>query len=344
MRVFVGLSGGVDSSVAAALLKRQGYQVVGVYMKNWTMDIANVRCPWEKDYESARAVASNLNIELKVYDLEKQYKARVVDYMTEAYKKGLTPNPDIMCNQDIKFKIFLDKCFEDGAEKIATGHYARIKNGKLRKAIDEGKDQTYFLYRICEKAIQKTLFPIGEYKKTEVRNLAKKFDLPSANRPDSQGLCFVGKVPIRDFLSQYIKTKKGDILDENGKKIGEHNGAFFFTIGQRHGLGIGGGKPYFVYKMDAKKNIVYVTTNEGSELLNSDEFTIKDCIWAKQPSLNKSYMVKVRYRTKAINGKILSKKGGKYKIKLDKKERAISPGQSAVFYDGDIVMGGGVII
>jgi tRNA-specific 2-thiouridylase len=343
-KVFVGLSGGVDSSVTAALLKEQGYKVTGVYMKNWTQDIANIRCPWEKDYESARSVASNLNIDLKVYDLERAYKDKVVNYMTETYKKGLTPNPDIMCNQEIKFKVFLDKCLEDGAQKIATGHYARTKDGKLKRAIDEDKDQTYFLYRICKKAIQKTLFPVGDYKKTEVRKLAKEFGLPTYDRPDSQGLCFVGKVPIRDFLGQYIKFKPGDIVDEENKVVGKHQGAFFYTIGQRHGLGVGGGKPYFVYKTDVKKNIVYVTTDEKSDLLNSDEFTITDCVWAKQPLLNKDYMIKVRYRSKAKSGKILRKKDGQYQIKLAKKERAITPGQSAVFYEGSLVVGGGVII
>lgn len=344
MRVFVGLSGGVDSSVAAALLKEQGYRVTGVYMKNWTQDIANTRCPWKKDYESARAVASYLGIDLRIYDFEKAYKDKVVEHMVDTYKQGLTPNPDIMCNQEIKFKVFLDKCLEDGAEKVATGHYARIKYGKLKKALDEDKDQTYFLYRIAKDSLDKVLFPIGDYEKTEVRNLAKKFSLPTANRSDSQGLCFVGKVPIKDFLSQYIKPKTGDILNEDGQKIGEHDGAYFYTIGQRHGLGVGGGKPYFVYKTDVKKNIVYVTTDEESELLNINEFIITDCVWTEQPLLNKDYMIKVRYRTKAKSGKILSKESGKYQIKLKEKERAVTSGQSAVFYDKNLVVGGGIIL
>lgn len=342
-KVFVGLSGGVDSSVAAALLKKQGHEVVGVYMKNWTSDIKGIKCPWEQDYQSARMVASYLGIKFKVYDFEEDYRKKVVDYMVSSYKKGLTPNPDIMCNQEIKFKVFFEKCLNEGADKIATGHYAKIRNGQLEKAVDLIKDQTYFLYRISDKSSKKILFPIGDYEKREIRKLAKEFGLPTYDRPDSQGLCFVGKVPIRDFLGQYIKLRPGDIVDEKDNKLGEHQGAFFYTIGQRHGLGIGGGKPYFVYAIDAKKNILRVTLDQNSDLLNKHSFSIADARWWIKPEMNKKYEIRVRYRSKPIKGIISKITNSKYYIKLDKKEKAISPGQSAVLYDGDLVIGGGII-
>ena len=346
-KVFVGLSGGGDSSVGAAVLVEQGYDVTGVFMKNWSHDVAGHHCPWKEDLVSARSVAAHLNIELKVYDFEKQYFEAVTKYMLETYKKGLTPNPDIMCNQEIKFKVFLEKCLSEGADMIATGHYAILKKGQLKTAKDESKDQTYFLYRMDPSIASKVLFPIGEYEKTEVRKLARKHNLTTAERTDSQGLCFVGNVPMKDFLSEFIKPKKGDIVNENGDVVGQHDGAFSYTIGQRHGLGIGGGQPYFVYKIDTKANRVFVTTNEESELLNSKEFIIEDCVWwekniAKASRINAE--VKVRYRSKSIPCEVIKLTDDKYKIELVKAERAITPGQSAVLYSGDIVIGGGIIV
>jgi tRNA-specific 2-thiouridylase len=343
VKVFIGLSGGVDSSVAAALLVEQGYDVVGVYMKNWSKSVAGHNCPWKEDLASARSVAAHLKIPLRVYDFEKQYFESVTNYMIDAYKKGITPNPDVMCNQEIKFKVFLERCLDEGADAIATGHYAVMDSGEMKIATDPSKDQTYFLYRMNPKAASKVIFPLGKYKKSEVRELAKKHNLPTASRPDSMGLCFVGNVPMKDFLGEFIKSEKGEIIDDAGNHVGYHEGAFAYTIGQRHGLNIGGGKPYFVYKIDTKKNIVFVTTNDESELLNKSEFEIDDCIWWQNPeSLN--LKVKVRYRSEAIECKLQKSKDSKYLVKLNKKERAITPGQSAVFYSDDLVVGGGIIL
>lgn len=363
-RVFVGLSGGVDSAVAAALLVEAGNNVTGVYMKNWSRNVGAHQCPWKQDLASARSVAAHLQIPFKIYDFEKEYYESVTKYMLDTYKKGQTPNPDVMCNQKIKFDTFYTKCLNEGAEKIATGHYAKIEKGKLITGEDESKDQTYFLYRINPKIAKNIMFPIGNCKKTEIRELAKQFSLPNYDRPDSQGLCFVGNIPMRDFLGEFIKTKKGDIMDEKNNKIGEHNGAFTFTIGQRHGLGIGGGQPYFVYKIDTNKNTVYVTTDENSKLLNKSEFQISDCVWWQKPNDLTNLTVKVRYRSQAIactiapvilSGSEESVQNNKEKdpstksqdytlnISLSKPERAITPGQSAVLYQEDLVIGGGII-
>ena len=343
-KVFVGLSGGVDSAVTAALLKKEGYEVTGIFMKNWSRDIAGNHCPWKDDLNSARSVAAHLDIELKIYDFEKDYFELVTKYMVETYEKGLTPNPDIICNQEIKFRVFFDKCIRDGADYIATGHYAKIKKGKLYIAEDTNKDQTYFLYRMNQDVATKVLMPLGEYKKPEVRNLATKFNLPNHSRADSQGLCFVGNVTMKDFLSEFIEPKKGDIVSDIGEVIGAHMGAFGFTIGQRHGLGIGGGKPYYVYKIDAVKNKVYVTDKPESELLEKKEFRIADCVWwVDKYKVPTKLSVKVRYRSKSIPCDLLDLGKGFYNVKLKKLERAITPGQSAVFYKNDRVIGGGII-
>ncbi|QQS26763.1 tRNA 2-thiouridine(34) synthase MnmA [bacterium] len=206
--VYVGLSGGVDSSVTAALLLEQGHHVVGAYMKNWTQDIAGNQCPWEDDLRSAKSVAAHLGIELKVFDLQEEYRQRVVDVMVQAYARGLTPNPDILCNEDIKFSLFYNLCRADGADFVATGHYARMLEGRLMQAIDKKKDQTYFLYRMPTQSARQVLFPLGEYEKTEVRGLAKKYGLPTANRRESMGLCFVGKVPLKDFLGEFMDLQR----------------------------------------------------------------------------------------------------------------------------------------
>ncbi len=341
--VYVGLSGGVDSSVAAALLKQQGYAVVGVYMQNWTQDVAGVICPWKEDLADAKSVAVRLGMPFKVFNFEREYKQKVVDYMITEYQAGRTPNPDIMCNQEIKFKLFLETAIEDGADLIATGHYARAADGELLKPKDKLKDQTYFLYRVTEEALRRTLMPIGEYEKPQIRELAAKFDLPTATKPDSQGICFVGEVGLVDFLRQYIKPNPGPVKTTDGVVIGEHAGAAFYTLGQRHGLAIGGGKPFWVVGKDVAVNTVYVTTEPQDLALFTDEFTIEDAHWINhQPEAGQTYQVLTRYRGNLINCTVERVTAG-YLIKMTRTERAVTPGQSAVIYDGDTVLGGGII-
>lgn len=346
-KVFVGLSGGVDSSVTAFLLKERGFDVVGVFMKNWSKDLPGFPCPWKEDYQDAKRVAVQLKIPFKMYDFEKQYKNKVVDYMVNEYKSGRTPNPDIMCNQEVKFKLFLDTAVSEGADMIATGHYARVDGGKLKTAKDAAKDQTYFLYRVNQKSLNRVLMPIGEFEsKEKIRQIAHEQGLVTAKKKDSQGICFVGKVGIREFLEHELGPQQpGKVIDESGKTVGEHDGTIYYTIGQRHGLDIGGGLPYYVTGKDVKRNEVYVTTALNDDKLWRDQFTITDINWInKQPDLSMSYQVRTRYRAPRINCKL--KKDGPtiLTIKCDEDIRAITAGQSAVLYDGDQVLGGGVII
>jgi tRNA-specific 2-thiouridylase len=343
--VYVGLSGGVDSSVAAALLKQQGYNVVGVYMKNWTQDLPGLPCPWKDDFQDAKRVAVQLGIDFKVYDFQKQYQQKVVEYMLEGFRAGLTPNPDIMCNQEIKFKLFLDVAFNDGADLIATGHYARTKNGRLFTAKDANKDQTYFLYRVKKEALRRTIFPLGDLTKPEVRQLAKKFKLATADKKESMGICFVGKVGIKDFLKQYISEKPGPIINQKQEIIGQHDGATFYTIGQRHGLEVGGGLPYYVVGKDMKKNEVYVTTDLQDERLWSNSINLTSVHWiGDEPKTEQKLVVRTRHRSKLIPLKTLKQvKGSNWTAKLGEEVRALTPGQSAVFYSGEECLGGGIV-
>ena len=344
MKVFVGLSGGVDSAVSAALLQAAGHDVVGVFMKNWSGVTAGVECPWADDWASARQVAAHLGIPLKLYDFEDRYRATVGQYLIDTYRAGLTPNPDIMCNDEIKFKAFLDQCLDEGADMIATGHYARIRDGnQLLRGADPAKDQSYFLYRVPDEALARSLFPLGELTKTEVRRQARKLKLPNAARPDSQGICFVGPVPMKDFLHEFIDYAEGEIQDERGRVVGRHDGVFFYTIGQRHGLGVGGGAPYFVYDKDVAGNILRVTTDEQSPVLNKSTFTIDNCVWHEQPAADREYDIQVRYRSRPIAGHLKPAGNSRHEITLAKPERAIAPGQSAVAYDAERVIGGGII-
>ncbi len=360
--VFVGLSGGVDSSVSAALLKRQGYNVIGVYMKNWSRDLPGMPCPWQDDYQDAKRVAVQLGIGFKVYDFQKDYQQRVVDYMIDGFKKGLTPNPDVMCNQEIKFKLFLDTALEDGADMVATGHYAKVatrnqetansklqtKSGKLNHqpphllcAKDVSKDQTYFLYRITAEALAKTIFPLGDLTKPEVRKLAAKYKLVTATKKESMGICFVGKVGIKEFLQQFVETSPGAVIDQSAgqrRQIGEHDGAIFYTIGQRHGLEVGGGLPYYVTGKDMDKNEVYVTTNLDDKKLWSKEFNITSVHWINPPAAEQKLSVRLRHR-----GQLISCKLEGSKVTLDDEQRALTPGQSAVFYADSECLGGGII-
>jgi tRNA-specific 2-thiouridylase len=344
-KVFVGLSGGVDSSVATLLLKQQGYEVTGVYMKNWSQDLPGMQCPWKEDYQDAKRVAVQLGIDFKVYDFEKTYFDKVVKYMLEGYKAGFTPNPDIMCNQEIKFKLFLETSLEDGADYIATGHYAKIKDGQLMMAKDKNKDQSYFLHRVKSEALAKTLLPLADLTKTEVRQIAKKAGLVTATKKESMGICFVGKVSIKQFLEQYLDQKPGKIIDQSGFEVGQHEGAFFYTIGQRHGLDVGGGLPYYVVGKNMGKNEVYVTTNLQDERLWGNSLKLDSTHWINGlPKKSQKLSIRTRHRARLVPVKKLSKLSNlTAAVELEEEVRALTPGQSAVFYSGERVLGGGIV-
>jgi tRNA-specific 2-thiouridylase len=345
-KVFVGMSGGVDSSVAALLLKEQGYDVTGVFMKNWTQDFPGFKCPWEEDYQDAKRVATQLDIPLKVYDFETKYRKYVVDYMIDEYRSGRTPNPDIRCNEEIKFKLFLNTALDDRADYIATGHYSKIVNGELHVAADSNKDQSYFLYRVSPKALKYSLMPIGEYTKPQIRQIATKNRLATADKKDSQGVCFVGNVNVKDFLQQFVKTKPGSIIDQKGKIIGQHDGALFYTIGQRHGLKVGGGFPYYVTGKDMKRNEVYVTSDIADKGLWRDQLIIDSAHWLNGPPKNETGLfVRPRYRAPLIKLEAIKKIGpGRWEVKLDEQVKALTPGQSLVIYEGERVVGGGIVV
>jgi tRNA-specific 2-thiouridylase len=338
--VYVGMSGGVDSSLTAALLVEQGHAVTGVYMKNWTQDLPGMRCPWADDLADAKRVAVQLGIPFKVYDFEKEYKHKVVDYMLEEYQAGRTPNPDIMCNQEVKFKLFLDAALEDGADMIATGHYARAKDGLLLRAADDNKDQTYFLYRVSKAALDKTLFPLGQFTKPEVRRMAEERGLVTASKRDSQGICFVGSIGIKEFLSQYITAEPGEVIDrQSGKTVGQHDGAIYYTLGQRHGLNLGGGLPYYVVGKDMPQNIVYVSRNLGDESMWQKDLPLTSIHWIDTaPRPDDSLQVRLRHRGKLLPMTIYGEG-----LQLTEPERAVAAGQSAVIYRGEQVLGGGIV-
>jgi tRNA-specific 2-thiouridylase len=358
IKVFVGLSGGVDSSVSAALLQEQGYEVTGVYMKNWSKDLPGFPCPWKEDYQDAKRVAVKLGIPFLMFDFEKEYFDTVVEYMLDGFKSGITPNPDVMCNQEIKFKLFYQLARDKGADFIATGHYARVENSastkseirnpksaaKLLTAADDNKDQTYFLYRVTEEALTHMLFPLGDMTKPEVREQAKKRNLVTANKKESMGICFVGKVGIKEFLSQYIETEPGDIINQDGKIIGVHEGAIFYTIGQRHGLDVGGGLPYYVTGKNMNKNQVYVTNDIQDDNLWSETMELTSCHWINDsPDIEKVYQIRTRHRAKTVDCSFENVGDDTATVQLSEGIRALTPGQSAVFYDGNICIGGGVI-
>lgn len=344
-KVYVGMSGGVDSSVTAALLMEAGYDVTGAYMKNWSRDLPGVRCPWAEDLADAKRVAVDLGIDLKVYDFETEYKQKVVNYMLAEYQVGRTPNPDIMCNQEIKFKLFLETALEDGADLIATGHYARIDGGRLLCARDDKKDQTYFLYRVTKEALEKTLFPLGDLLKSEVRGLAHERGLSTASKKDSTGICFVGQVGIEEFLGQYIDVKPGKIIEkESGKDLGWHKGAVFYTIGQRHGLDLGGGLPFYVVGKDIDKNEVYVSRNLNQADLWVGEIKLKDLHWINEaPEVGRTYQIRTRHQAPLVEATI-SDFTKQLVLKLKSPQRAITSGQSVVIYDGEVCLGGGIIV
>lgn len=342
--VYVGLSGGVDSSVSAMLLKEQGFNVVGVYMKNWTKNLPGFECPWKEDFQDAKRIAVQLGIDFKVFDFESQYKQKVVDYMIAEYQAGRTPNPDIMCNQEVKFKLFLETALADGADMIATGHYAKTENGKLMIAKDDNKDQTYFLYRVSTDALQKTIFPLDDLTKNEVRQLAKNHKLVTAKKKESMGICFVGKVGIKEFLSKYVKPESGNIINEEGKIVGEHDGAIYYTIGQRHGLDIGGGLPYYVVGKDMNKNEVYVTNDLNDQRLWKDKLKLTNVHWINGVPNKLNVLVRTRHRAPLVSGLIdYDSSNNSLAVALNNEVRAVTPGQSAVIYQDGIVLGGGII-
>lgn len=345
-KVFIGISGGVDSAVAAYLLAKDGYDVTGVFMKNWsgedygTQDI----CPWKEDLESAKAVANHLGVELKVYNFEKEYREAVVKDFFYQYSIGNTPNPDVLCNKYIKFSKFLDKAISEGADFIATGHYTNKKGGNLYRAFDKNKDQTYFLNQLSKYQIEKSLFPLGNLLKSDVRDIANSIKLPNANRKDSQGICFIGKIDIVDFLKNELKEKRGDIVDlESNKVVGKHNGVWFYTIGQRHGLGIGGSDiPYFVQSKDVNNNILFVVKGLHNPKLYSKRIVLSDF---NQLSMIKSkdLTCQIRHRGSLYRCNIDYIDNGYCFLSLIDKAWACAKGQSVVIYDNDLCIGGGTI-
>lgn len=393
-KVFVGLSGGVDSSVSAALLKKEGFDVTGVFIKAWTPE--GYPCTWKEDRRSAMRAAAILDIPFITLDLEKEYKKEIVDYMIREYREGNTPNPDVLCNKEIKFGHFLDFALKSGADFVATGHYAQKLKAKslelrakkinlkasssqlqapsyaLSEAEDKNKDQSYFLWTLRPDQLRHILFPIGHLQKSEVRKLAEKFGLPQATRKDSQGLCFLGQVDMKEFLSRYIKPKKGDVLNGNGEIIGEHPGAFFFTIGERHGFTITKkspeDSPLYVVSKDIKNNTITVAPNQKAKpeknvmkkvwpsLPKASEETrglfeeyfyqvlLSSVNWieGKTPETDKEYFARIRYRQEKIKCKIKIEKGIVY-VLFKQKPWGLSSGQSLVLYEADKMLGGGVI-
>lgn len=397
-KVYVGLSGGVDSSVSAALLKQQGYDVTGVFIKVWQPEF--VKCNWREDRLDAMRVCAKLDIPFKDLDLEKEYKEGVFDYMIDEYKKGRTPNPDVMCNKSIKFGGFLKFALDNGADYVATGHYARLEKHeflisnfkflknflkqnlnnqetnflnqtnktqnskktfshswecenvryKLLAGVDKNKDQSYFLWMLKQEQLKKIIFPIGNLEKSEVRKLAKKSNLLTAEKKDSQGLCFVGMVEMKDFLKRYISEKRGDVLNEKKEVIGYHDGAYYFTLGQRHGFTIikktSDDKAMFVINKDVEKNTITVSNKLEKRISDKKEIEIENINWiaGKEPDMNKKYLARIRYRQqlqscKISNGKVT----GEYIVIFDEEQKAVSFGQSLVLYDGEECIGGGVI-
>lgn len=335
------MSGGVDSSVSAALLKEQGYDVTGVFIKVWQPPF--LECNWRKEREDAMRVAAKLGIDFKTFDLSLEYKREVADYMISEYAAGRTPNPDVMCNKKIKFGGFFKMAMDHGAELIATGHYAQTKDGRLLVSKDTEKDQTYFLWDVSQEVFEKTLFPIGEFEKTEVRALAKKYDLFVADKKDSQGVCFLGQLDMREFLKHYIKSEEGNVLTTDGEIIGTHEGALFYTLGQRHGFTITKKTPnddrYFVVAKDTEKNTLTVSHNKKEEEFAVKSVSLSHTNWiGLEPEKNRKYMARFRYRQKPFSCEVREDV-----VVFDALQSSIASGQSIVLYDGDACIGGGVI-
>ena len=362
-RVVVGLSGGVDSAVAAWLLKQQGHEVVGIFMKNWEDDDDSEYCSSNVDFVDAAAVADVIGIGLEHVNFAAEYKDRVFAEFLREYQAGRTPNPDVLCNAEIKFKAFLDHAMRLGAEKIATGHYARVRHNaqtglhELLKGLDPSKDQSYFLHRLNQAQLARTLFPVGELHKTEVRRIAAEIGLPNAKKKDSTGICFIGERPFREFLNRYLQTRPGLIKDERGRTIGRHVGLSFYTLGQRQGLGIGGVKdkgaargggdhaPWFVARKDMASRTLYAVQGHDHPWLLSHELAFDNASWiAGQAPASGAYAAKTRYRQQdAACTLSAGLAGDTHRLHFADAQWAVTPGQSAVLYDGEVCLGGGVI-
>ena len=355
--VVVGLSGGVDSAVSAFLLKQQGFEVAGLFMKNWEDDDDNEYCASNIDFVDAAAVADVLGIEVEHVNFAAEYKDRVFAEFLREYQAGRTPNPDVLCNAEIKFKAFLDHALRLGAEYIATGHYARVRDVagrfELLKGLDPAKDQSYFLHRLNQSQLARTLFPVGELKKTEVRRIAAEIGLPNAKKKDSTGICFIGERPFREFLNRYLSHAPGDIEDERGRRIGRHVGLSFYTLGQRQGLGIGGLKgradaagehaPWFVARKDLERNVLVVVQGHAHTALLSSQLKADDVSWVAGAAPPAGRLAaKTRYRQADALCDFSPAAGG-FSLSFDEPQWAVTPGQSAVVYDGEVCLGGGVI-
>ncbi|MBT9496927.1 MAG: tRNA 2-thiouridine(34) synthase MnmA [Zoogloea sp.] len=365
MRVVVGLSGGVDSAVTAWLLKQQGHEVVGIFMKNWEDDDDSDYCSSNVDFVDAAAVADVIGIEIEHVNFAADYKDRVFAEFLREYQAGRTPNPDVLCNAEIKFKAFLDHAMRLGAEAIATGHYARVRHNpatglhELLKGLDPAKDQSYFLHRLNQQQLARTLFPVGELHKTEVRRIAEEIKLPNAKKKDSTGICFIGERPFREFLNRYLSYAPGPIKDDRGRVLGQHVGLSFYTLGQRKGIGIGGIKergaprgggdhdPWFVARKDLVNNTLYVVQGHDHPWLLSGALEAEDLSWVSgRPPAPGEYAAKTRYRQTDAAMRLASAGSTELpavRLDFDAPQWAVTPGQSAVVYDGEVCLGGGVI-
>ncbi|MFC1595008.1 tRNA 2-thiouridine(34) synthase MnmA [Patescibacteria group bacterium] len=336
-KVFVAMSGGVDSSVAAALLKERGYDIIGVFMQGWPHPMAT--CSWKTERRDAMAAAAVLDIPFLTFDFSNEYYESVVKYTLNEYAAGRTPNPDVMCNKYIKFGFFLKKALELEADYIATGHYVRMdQNLKLSIAKDKNKDQSYFLWTLKQEQLKYCIFPIGDYEKSEVRKLAHKYKLPTADKKDSQGVCFIGQLDMADFLREFIPKKKGNIVTSSGKKVGGHDGLYFYTIGQRHGMDIGGGGPYFIADKNFDTNTLIVAENENDPILFKKELQFTDANWLHAVEFPFECEARIRYRQPLQKCRV-----EKNKVVFEEPQRAIAPGQSVVFYRRNELLGGGII-
>lgn len=345
MTVVVGMSGGVDSSLTAALLKEQGYKVIGLFMKNWEETDSNGVCKASHEYEDVVRTCELLQIPCYTVNFVEEYRDRVFASFLEDLRKGITPNPDILCNREIKFDVFLKKAMDLGADFLATGHYARLdREHRLLKGSDPDKDQSYFLHAVKQESLKKVLFPVGHLTKKEVRVLARKFGLPTAEKKDSTGICFIGKRDFKTFISQYIAYKPGNFQRLSGVVVGKHDGAAFYTIGQRKGLGLGGeGEAWFVIEKDIARNIVYVERGEDHPALYHSALKATEFTWIPQ-TLPYRCFAKIRYRQVEQPCTIMTIENNQAEVVFDSPQRAITPGQSIVFYDEDVCLGGATIL